>query len=383
MSGALLLAWRYLTHHAARSVVLACGIALVVFLPLFVQGLVADFRADLGARAASTQLVCGAKGSRYDLVLSTLYFRGRTPEAIDMAEVRALAADGLARPIPILARATAQGHPVVGTDHDYYDERGLVAARGALPALLGDAALGANVAAALGLGPGDHLLSDADNLYDLTGAYPLRLNVRGVLAETGTPDDDAVFCDLRTAWVLEGLGHGHADATEVGDDRVLRRDEDGVSLNASLHTYQEITPETAAGFHFHGEEDALPVTGVLVRPTDAKARAILKGRYRLSERAQLIDPTEVVDELLGFVVRIRRFFDANSALVGLATLLFLAVIVALSVEVRRGELETLRRIGCARGTVARMLAAEWAILIAAGATLGWAAARVAASMIAL
>ena len=30
------------------------------------------------------------------------------------------------------------------------------------------------------------------------------MTVTGVLAPTGTPDDDAVLVDIKTAWVIEG-----------------------------------------------------------------------------------------------------------------------------------------------------------------------------------
>jgi hypothetical protein len=45
------------------------------------------------------------------------------------------------------------------------------------------------------------------------------------------------------------------------------------------------------------------------------------------------------------VFRIKRFFDANAALVGVATGLFLLLVVLLSVRLRRPEMETLFRLG--------------------------------------
>jgi hypothetical protein len=62
-------------------------------------------------------------------------------------------------------------------------------------------------------------------------------------------------------------------------------------------------------------------------------------------------------------------------LVALSTLAFVGLVLALSVRLREAELQLVRRIGAARGTVTAMLAAEVALvlvaatLIAAAATL--------------
>ena len=52
------------------------------------------------------------------------------------------------------------------------------------------------MAEALGLGPGDSLLSSPETLFDLAGVYPLKMKVVGVLARSYTPDDRAVLVDL-------------------------------------------------------------------------------------------------------------------------------------------------------------------------------------------
>lgn len=370
MRHTILLARRYLAHHPWRSSVLVVGLALTFFLPLAVELLVSRFEASLVARSLATPAVIGAPGSRYDLVLSSLYFEGRTPEPLSMQEVQRLGADHLVVPIPLLVRGSAGGRPLVGIPYEYYDFRGLVPERGELPVFLGECVLGARVAAELELGPGDHLDTDRGSLYDLGGAYPLRLRVVGVLAAEGTPDDGAVFVDLQTAWIADGLGHGHGAAAEQQGEQVLaRRDDGSIVLNASVTLYQEITPENADTFHFHGELGDLPLTGLLLDPQDRAALTIVRGRYRVRSDAQLLVPEVVMGELMGFVFRAKVFFDTNTALVGVATALFLGVIVALSMALRRRERVTLFKIGCARSTVLRLMGVELAILLVAGAAL--------------
>jgi len=365
----LLLARRYLAHHLLRSVTVVVAVALTLLLPFTVELLVSDFTRMLAARAQATPLVAGAPGSRYDLVLSSLYYQGRVPAPLSMETVEQLEATGLGDPVPILARNSARERPVVGTTFDYFERRGLTLAAGEWPALLGDCVLGARVAAELGLAPGDRLLSDQRNLYDISRAYPLRMRVMGVLAARDSPDDDAVFCDLKTAWLIEGLGHGHQSADEQQEGQVIGEQDGRIVLNSSVLEFTEVTPENVDGFHFHGSPAELPVTGVLIWPHDDKSRTLLRGRFHVDDSTQLLVPTEVVEELLGFVFRVKVFFDANTALVGLATALFLAAILALTLELRRREVSTLARIGCARGTVAGILATELALLLAGALVL--------------
>lgn len=369
MSGALLLARRYLAHHRWRSAVLVAGVALTLLLPLSVQLLVARYGTSLVARAEATPLVLGAPGSRFDLVLDSLYFQGRTPAPLSMAEADEVAAGGLATPLPLYTEGRCLGRPLVGVSPEYFAFRGLAPAAGELPLLLGECVLGAQVAADAGLVVGESVLSEADALYDLAADYPLRMRVVGVLAATGGPDDGAVFCSLGTSWIAAGLGHGHDPAEEQGEDTVLAEGPDGVVLGAALREFNEVTPENADSFHFHGDAEELPVTGVLVDAPTTKARALLRGRYQGRDDVQALVPSAVMDELLGVVFRVKVFFDANALLVGVATSLFLAVIVALSLAVRRRERLTLFKLGCARSTVARLMATELALVVGAGALL--------------
>jgi putative ABC transport system permease protein len=150
---------------------------------------------------------------------------------------------------------------------------------------------------------------------------------------------------------------------------VIERRDGEVVVDGSVREATEITPENAASFHFHGDRDAFPLTAVLLWPRDAKSATILKGRYAVRQDAQALVPRDVVEELLGFVFRLKRFFDANAVLVAVATALFLGLIVVLSLRLRQREFETLWKIGCSRGTVFSMQATELFLVLLGGALL--------------
>jgi putative ABC transport system permease protein len=347
------------------------SLTILLFLPLGLEILVARTTERLRSRADTTPLLIGAKGSSLDLALRALYFEGEVPAPLRYEQVARVRDTGLAAPIPLHVRFRVRNQPVVGTTLDYFDFRRLRIARGRRFSVLGECVLGADAAAALGVGPDEKVITSPDNVFDLAGAYPLRMTVTGVLARTGTPDDAAVFVDVRTSWVIAGLGHGHRDLTKPGASaQVLERKEDRVVANASVLQFNEITPENAAAFHFHGKQGDLPVTAILALPRDAKSQTLLSGRYLgRDELCQIMEPRAVMDDLISTVVQIRGYVVAVTLLLGGATLLTICSVFWLSVRLRRRELATLEKIGCSKRFVGGLLGAEVAVVFALAAAL--------------
>ena len=242
----------------------------------------------------------------------------------------------LALPIPLHTRFNARGYPIVGTTLDYFDFRELDVESGRHLAVLGECVVGARVARELKLKPSDSLVSSPESLFDLAGVYPLKMKVVGVLEKAHTSDDLAVFVDLKTAWVIQGLGHGHQDVTLLTDPSlVLKRSESNVAATAKLYHYTEISDKNIDSFHFHGNTDSYPITAVIAVPDDEKSGTILQGRYMAKEETQqILRPDEVIDGLLQNIFRIKNVLDAVVSVVALATILAIVLVFALSLRLR-------------------------------------------------
>ena len=153
--------------------------------------------------------------------------RAAAPPPARHGEVDRIYASGLAEPIPLHVRFRVRDQPIVGTTLEYFDFRGLRVEVGRHMAVLGECVVGAEAARTLGLAPGDSVVSSPESAFDLGGVYPLELKVVGVLAPAFSPDDGAVFVDIKTAWVIEGIGHGHQDLAKVeAEAAVLAREGD-------------------------------------------------------------------------------------------------------------------------------------------------------------
>jgi putative ABC transport system permease protein len=371
VTGGLYLAWRYLVHHRVKSGILVASVTLIGFLPGGLRALVSASAAQLTARAEATPLLVGARGSRLELVLGALYFDSDPPEPSRYAETRRIADSGLAEAIPLHIRFRVRDHPIVGTTLAYFELRGLRLAAGRQIAVLGEAVLGSEAARNLAVDVGDSVISSPEGVFDLAGIYPLQMPVVGVLAPSHGPDDRAVFVDLKTTWVIEGLGHGHQDlGSAAAAGAVLSRDDQKITANASVAHYNVIDRDNIHAFHFHGENTEFPVSATIAVPADEKSRVLLMGRYQgEGDASQIVDPRRVMDELLETVVRLERYAVAASGLVGVATLATTALVFALSLRLRQRELETLRRIGASRATLAVVIVSEMAFVLGVGALL--------------
>lgn len=360
MTHAAHLALRYMRHHKGKAVVMIAAVTLTLLLPLAVTIFVKAYEKQLGERAAATPMVVGAKGNRFDLVLQALYFRAGRVDTVDARLATELHAEDDTTAIPLHVRYTAQDTPVVGTRLDLYVPfRNLRLAQGAWPKRMGQAVLGHETARRLNLAPGDTVTTDQQNPYDLAHNMPIRLHVTGVLAPTNTPDDEAVFVSLDTCWLIGGHAHGHAP--DIHDNEALHR-----AANMAV----EVTDDNAHTFHFHGDKETLPISAVVVVPDTDKARTILSARLNQNTPGvQALDPPEVMGELMGMVLQIKRFFDANVALVAIATAMLLGLVVTLSLKLRAAERRTLHMLGCGRWLVVQTQAIELAIVLGVSVAL--------------
>ncbi len=365
------LAARYLLHYRLRSAIVIACVVLVSVLPLALQKVLAESERQLMARADATPLLMGSRGSALDLVLGAVYFGGQAPDPIPMALLERIDATALAHAIPVHTSFSARGVPIVGTTVDYMDFRGLSWAEGRNLAVLGDCVLGAGAAQRLSLGPGDTLISSPESVFDLAGAYPLKMAVVGVLDPTGTADDLAVFVDVKTAWVMEGLGHGHRDLATLRDPTLVIAEEEGRLVgSAKLVEYQEITAENLGSFHFHGDPEHYPVTAALIVPEDERAGTLLLGRFVAGEQeVQLVRPRAIVADLMDTIFRIKEILDLAVGIVATAAVLALALVFALSFRLREQELRSNFELGASRGTTVSLLSAELILLAAASLLL--------------
>ncbi len=359
------LAWRYIIYNRIKTITLVVCVSVIVILPFALKTLLKESEQQLMSRADTTPLIIGVKGNALDLVMNTLYFSKEKPGFINMLAVDKVMDSGLALPIPIYSRFQVREYPIVGTTLDYFDFRHCKIKVGRSFAMIGESVIGADVASKLRLSVGDNILSSPENLFDLGGVYPLKMTVTGILDKTNSADDKAVFVDLKTAWVIQGLGHGHQDVNTIKDaDSIVNRSQNLVTASAKIKQYAEINAENLESFHFHGDSSIYPITAIIAVPQDDKSATILRGRYLPEQNTQqIVRPKQVIEDLLSNIFRIKDFIDAVILIVAIAMILALFLIFSLSLRLRQKEIKTIFHLGCRRGTVVQLIAAEIVIVV--------------------
>lgn len=371
MRDTLYMAWRYLAYNRIKTVILILSITLIVFLPAGLKILVGKSAESLTSRAEATPLIIGARGSPLELALNSLYFESDTPAKMKFAESQRVTDSGLATAIPLYIRFKARNFPIVGTTLDYFTFRDLDVSTGRKMAVLGECVIGADVANSLNLEPGQHIVSSPESVFDIAGVYPLKMKVVGILSPTGTPDDRVVLVDLKTAWIIEGLAHGHQDMSKPeAAAGVLKREGNMVIANASVMQYNEITPDNMDSFHFHGDTSGFPVTAIIAAPFDEKSGTLLQGKYLGDdERVQIVKPSTVMDELLGTILTVQNYVIAAVVVIGFSTLMTAVLVFMLSLRLRKREIETMHRIGGSKARVLGLLSTEVAVVLLTGFAL--------------
>ena len=137
-----------------------------------------------------------------------------------------------------------------------------------------------------------------------------------------------------------------------------------------MRHFFEINADNIDSFHFHGSTETYPISAVIANPLDQKSGTILMGRFESpDETVQILQPTTVIEELLGTIFTVQNFVVAGMLLVGLAALATAVLVFALSLRLRKREIETMAKIGGSKLRVAGVLVTEIAVVIATSVVL--------------
>lgn len=337
----LALAFRYLWARPLATVLnlvlLTLGLASITFVLLVTAQVNRSFQRDL----AGIDLVVGAKGSPMQLILAGVFHIDVPPGNVKLADVQKLAAHPMvAKVIPLSLGDSFQGFRIVGTTPDYLAHYQLQLAQGDAWSQPMETVVGAQVAKAVGLKPGDSFVGGHGLGAGGRSHGDTPYTVKGVLAACGCVSDRLVLTSTESVW------HVHEPHAAMGG-----KEED----------------------HAEHDEDR-EVTMALVRYRTPLAAASLPRMVNSQTPMQAAAPAIEVTRLL------RMLGVGSEVLQGVGAVLLLtaalSVFIALwsAVRERRADLAMLRMLGASPGKVASLLLAEglWLAILASalGLALG-------------
>ena len=331
------------------------SISLSTLLLLGIERVQRDLRDNFAQAVSGTDLIVGARGGPLQLLLSAVFHIGSSSNTIAYASAQAVARHrAVAWMVPIALGDSHRGYAVLGTSDDYFarfryaDAQALVLAEGRAFSGLGpshDAVLGAEVARALGTALGQRVvLSHGDGALHGSGHGDhddQPFTIVGILAPTATPVDRTVHVGLLALQAVHrdwiSGAHVRGSGGDGPDETTPRR------IDAALI----------------GLKNRAAVFAV---QRDVAASA--------DEPLQAILPGVVLDELWQLVAAAERALQATGALVAVVSLIGLVAVILAGLNERRRELAILRALGAGPRQVLLLLAAEGALLTAAGVALG-------------
>ncbi|MCC5858053.1 MAG: FtsX-like permease family protein [Ectothiorhodospiraceae bacterium] len=359
-----ILSWAYVRHNAPNLLLnvmlLALAVATATVLLLLSQQLESRLKRD----AEGIDLVIGATGSPLQLILSSVYHVDVPTGNIPLAEADWLDGHPLVREtVPIALGDNYHGFRIVGSDSSYIDLYGGEYVAGGPWQETMQAVLGAEVAVATGLVPGDRFVGIHGITGGATEGHPHEETpyaVSGILAPTGTVLDRLIIAPLESVWHVHAP---HQPDTSAG--------------TSHGHHHDHHHADSGEAHHHHHRE----VTAVLVRYRSPLAAVSLPRQINTRPALQAASPAAETTRLLAML---GVGFDAIRALGWiLLAAAGLGIFLALYGFARQHRYDhaLLRSLGASRGQVFLHILLQSLIVAAAGVALGLLAGHLAADLV--
>lgn len=356
----LRLACLSLLRRPARHALLLLILAAACALPVFLIQMAAGLYNGLNRAVEPFPILAGAKGSPYQLVINTVFLRDHPIGNIAYGEVEKLRQSGKADlVIPLAFGDNYRGFRIAGTEKEIFsyapNKRSgpwLRVAEGRPFQGSGEAVIGSETAKRAGLRIGDTFRT-MHGVTAAPGQEHGEYRVTGILSPVGGPYDTAVLIPIEDVW----SAHRHQPGA-VRRGGLVRKSVPQKAAPAE-------TPVLAEG---KGD-----VTAILVHPKGYKeAMELLSAAQReRSGETQLIFPSQTLIALYSMAGQSREFWQLLAGgLIGAAVLITLLSMYWNGLS-RLKEFALLRALGAGSGSIARLLAAEQALLLLTGSAAGW------------
>ena len=403
------IAWRSIQHRSLASGLTAfsmgLGVALVVVVIVIYGILDQTFRRS----AQGYDLIVGPKGSPLELVLATMFYSQPMTDTIPYDYFKQLST-GRYSPevevaIPIAIGEHFRGMPVIATTPDFFGKLQYMGTKhysfrqGRNMDAGGDfeAVIGYTAARKTGLGVGGKFKSSHG---DPMGGeeHDDEFTIVGVLAPTGTPNDQALFINI------EGFFEMHAHDSGSAFDKVFSRKKEDKGVDSppdDVHADHDHAHE-GHSHESHGTHSTANrrISAVLVLTKEKETQATVSVNPR-TEIPEGVNPGKLTRQIVDIavmalperinadldaqavkpVVQIARLFEKIIGNVQLV-LIILAVLVVVvagigmmvsiynSMAERRQEIAIMRALGARRTTVMAIILLESILLSLGGGVVG-------------
>lgn len=381
------IAWKSIRQRALASALTALSVALGVTLMVSVLVVHGIIDRVFSQNSSGYQLVVGAKGSALQLVLTTIYHVSNPFDNIPYTYYKSLSKNPRVQTaIPIcMGDVTQEGNfRIIGTTPEFFevpynpDKKFLV--RGHFLEDDFDAVIGAQVARTNHWDVGStfqpvHGAADSDHVHDE------KFTVVGILAPTGTPNDNGVYIHVDGFYQI--AGH-EKPADEAAKKKQAYQEADaGAGHGSESQPAAPVEAPKAAehkhddhaghDHHHHHElsDEQKEVTAVLINAKHPIAGIQLAAEINDGPYATAAVPFKEINWVLDNVVgNVRTLLIVMTGLILVVSGIGIFVSIYNSMADRRREIAVMRALGAQRRTVFSIIFLESILLCVGGGLFG-------------
>ena len=342
----ILVAVRNLAEKPVQNLLIGLIVAAAVMLSTIVVMLSQGIQAGLIKATEPFDLIVGAKGSPYQLVLNTVFLQDSPLGNISYEEYEKIENNPLVEAaVPLGFGDSFRGHRIVGAGKELFTHT----SRKGQPAWLElgegkpfaapfEAVLGAKTAKDLGLKLGDTFVS-VHGTVEMNAERHAHspYTVAGILKPVEGPYDQAILVSIESIWKVHE--HGHEQAADKPDE------------------HEQDTVEEPG--HIHSEGD---VTAVMIKPKGYAEAMRLYQQYQKDTGVQLVFPAQVIVRLFSFMGQGEQVLNAITWSVLAMAVCTVALSIYWSSLSRIREKVILRVLGARAGDLFIIVFTEGAIL---------------------
>jgi len=349
----LRLALQSLRNRWLTAALTVIAIAVSITLLLGVEKVRTGARQSFADTISGTDLIVGARSGTIQLLLYSVFRIGNATNNISWPSYQDIASHpDVAWAVPLSLGDSHRGFRVLGTTPAYFEHyryrqaHGLRFRAGGPFSDLFDAAVGADVAAALGYKLGDRItLSHGLGSVSFIEHDDKPFRITGILEKTGTPVDRTVHVSLEA---IEAIHVDWQSGARIP----------GQSVSAEEVRAMKLEPKAVTA----------ALVGLKSRLATFRVQRAIN-EYR-AEPLSAILPGAALQELWALVATAETALKVVSAMVVATALLGMVTMILTTLNERRREMAILRSVGARPRTVLGLLVAEAGGLTLAGTGLG-------------
>lgn len=350
----LKMALQYLRSRLLVTILTIASVALGLALATIVLLLSEQAKGNLKNELAYWDVVIGAKGSKLQLVLNSLYYLDAPTGNVSADLWEHLKVDpAVKRIIPLTMGDNYNGSPIIGTTEDFFIDRQQrhpqekVISVGTIFHRPFEVVIGADVALRNKLKLGDKIISAHGWGYSSGDMHPDNpFTIVGILARSGSSIDRAVYADYHSTWLVHSQHHETAQPIKS-------------------------IAETEMADEHHDEAAHHELTALLVRLKQPTRRFSFVDDINKTAPAMAavpVDEIRLLDHTL--IAPLQRMLLLVSYMVVFVSALSILISLYLTIYQRRRDIAVLRSLGATQGDIFRLITLEATMLAGIGVIIG-------------